>query len=228
MIILTGSSGGIGQAILPALAELDDVIALYNTKMPNLTGLNNVTAVKLNLTSELEINNFVISMKDELKRVTLIHAAALKKDNLVVQFNLKDWDEMMNVNLRGNFLLTQALLMHMMTDGWGRIIHFSSVAGFHAAAPGGVAYSTAKTALLGMSRVIAAEYAKFGITSNVLVLGYFNLGMHEKLNEKIQEKLRKTIPSGKFGDPKNISNAIEFLIKSEFINGSAVHIDGGI
>lgn len=228
MIILTGASGGIGQAILPYLAVFDDVIAIYNTKKPNLAGLNNVTAVKLDLTSELEINNFVISFKDKLKLVTLIHAAALKIDNLAVNFNVKDWDKMMHINLRGNFLLTKALLMNMMTQEWGRIVHFSSVAGYSAAAAGNIAYSTSKTALLGLSKVIATEYAKFGITSNVLVLGYFNLGMHEKLNEKLQEKLKKSIPSGKFGEPKNISNAIKFLIDSEFVNGSVVHIDGGI
>ena len=228
MIILTGASGGIGQTILPMLAKLDDVIAIYHTTSPDISGLSGVSTYQMDLTSEKEVEAFAVEMKDKLTRITLIHAAALaKQDSLAVQFKTEDWDQVMNVNLRGNFFLTRALLTPMMSEKWGRVIHFSSAAGMHVTA-GTLAYSTSKTALLGMSRVIASEYARFGITSNILVNGYFDTGMYQALSEKAREKLLSSIPSGKLGDLKNIVNAVEFLIKSEFVNGSAIHIDGGL
>ena len=228
MIILTGASGGIGQAILPALVKLDNVIAIYNTNVPDIAGLEGVIAYKMDITSEVEILRFANIMKDNLSRVTLIHAAAIaRQDRLAAQFKTEDWDEVMNINLRGNFLLTRALLKHMILGKWGRIIHFSSAAGMRVA-PGTLAYSTSKTALLGMSRVFATEYARFGITSNVLVNGYFDTGMYQDLGESTQKKLIESIPSKRLGDTRNIVNAIEFLMKSEYVNGGSINIDGGI
>jgi NAD(P)-dependent dehydrogenase (short-subunit alcohol dehydrogenase family) len=115
----------------------------------------------------------------------------------------------------------------MIGDGWGRVIHISSIAGMKGV-PGTIAYSTAKTGLLGMSKVLANEYARFGVTSNVLILGYFNTGLIDTLNEKSRQKILASIPSKRLGSPSNIVNAIDFLIKSEYVNGSTVNIDGGI
>lgn len=228
MIVLTGASGGIGRAILPALTALDHVVAVYHKTALDGICRAGVTPYQMDLTSEQEVNVFVGSLKGRLQQITLIHAAALaRQSNLAVQFKTEDWDQVMSVNLRGNFLLTRALLMPMLKEKWGRIIHFSSAAGTHVA-PGTFAYSTSKTALLGMSRVLATEYAQFGITSNVLINGYFDTGMYQALSEKVRNKLIESIPSKKLGDTKNIVNAIEFLMKSEFVNGSAINIDGGL
>lgn len=227
MIILTGASGGIGRAILPSLTALDNIVAIYHTRPPDINGMDNVVIHQLDLTSEREVGDFVASMKGRLKKITLIHAAALSRDGLAAKFSSADWDQVINVNLRGNFLLTKALLMPMIEEKWGRIIHFSSVAGMRGV-PGTLAYSTAKTGLLGMSRVIANEYARFGITSNVLVPGYFNTGLIETLSEKVRKKILESIPSGRLGDPANIVNAVEFLMKSDYVNGSDICIDGGI
>ena len=227
MIILTGASGGIGRAILPSLAKLDSVVAIYHSKLPVIDGLEGVTLQQINLTSEHEVTDFAIAMKDKLSKITLIHAAALSRDSLAAKLDIEDWDQAINVNLRGDFLLTRAMLMPMISEKWGRIIHVSSVAGMRGV-PGTLAYSTAKTGLLGMSRVLANEYARFGITSNVLVPGYFNTGLIDTLSVKVRNEILASIPSKKLGDPANIVNAIEFCIKSEYVNGSAINIDGGI
>lgn len=227
MIILTGASGGIGRAILPSLTTLDNVVAIYHTKPPDISGMNGVTLHQVDLTSEREVLDFTVAMKGHLERITLIHAAALSRDGLAAKFSTVAWDQVINVNLRGNFLLTRALLLPMIEEKWGRIIHVSSVSGMRGV-PGTLAYSTTKTGLLGMSRVIANEYARFGVTSNVLVLGYFNTGLIETLSEKIRKKILESIPSGRLGDPANIVNAVEFLMKSEYVNGSAIDIGGGI
>ena len=227
MIILTGASGGIGQAILPELVKLDNVIAIYNNKLPDISELDGVTAHKVDLTSEREVTMFAEIIKGKISRVTLIHAAALSRDCIAARFSAEDWDQVLNVNLRGNFLLTRAMLIPMIEEKWGRIIHISSVSAMRGV-QGTFAYSTAKTGLLGMSRVLANEYARFGITSNVLAPGYFNAGLIDTLTEKARKKIMEAIPSGQLGDPANIANAVEFILKSEYVNGSVINIDGGI
>lgn len=227
MIVLTGASGGIGEAILPALIALDEVIAIYRRTPPRLEGVPNLVAYQLDLTSEAEIQKFAVSMKKCLRQITIVHAAAVKIDGLSAQYSTQDWEAVMDVNLRGNFFLTRELLIPMISDKWGRVIHLSAIAGMRAGI-GGLAYSTSKTGLLGMSRTLAREYARFGITSNVLVLGYFKVGMYTILSEKIRKDLLQSIPSGQLGDPSNIAHAIEFLIKSGYVNGTAIQIDGGV
>lgn len=228
MIILTGASGGIGQAILPLLTKLDQkIIALYNNNAPDIIDGQSIIGYKINLSSEQEIKDFCASIKNQAQDIILIHAAALNIDGLAAKFDSGDWDNVMDVNLRGNFMLTRELLPLMIERKWGRVIHFSSIAALRGV-PGTIAYSTAKTGLIGMSRVLAREYARFGITSNVLALGYFNTGLIETLSEKVRKKILEEIPSNNLGDPANIVDAIEFLIKSDYTNGGVINIDGAI
>jgi len=227
MIILTGASGGIGHAILSFLSKLDKVIAISHSKAINVDELDGVEPYQVDLTSEIEVNEFVSKIKSKLSKVVLIHAAAISLDNLAIKFDTKDWNQSMSLNLNSNFFLTRALLATMIRDDWGRIIHVSSIAGMKGV-PGTIAYSTAKTGLLGMSKVLANEYARFGVTSNVLILGYFNTGLIDTLGEKSRQKILESIPSKRLGSPSNIVNAVDFLIKSEYVNGSTINIDGGI
>jgi 3-oxoacyl-[acyl-carrier protein] reductase len=227
MIILTGASGGIGRAILPSLAQLDNVIAISHSKPVDVEQLEGIETYQVNLTSEFEVNKFVLKIKNKLSKVVLIHAAAISLDNLAVKFQTEDWNKSLNLNLNGNFFLTRALLTTMIEDGWGRIVHMSSIASIKGIS-GTIAYSTSKTGLLGMSKVLANEYARFGITSNVLIPGYLNTGLIDTLDEKSRVRILESIPSKKLGSPSNIVNAIDFLIKSEYVNGSSINIDGGI
>jgi 3-oxoacyl-[acyl-carrier protein] reductase len=133
----------------------------------------------------------------------------------------------LNVNLRGNFILTKAILPFMIKDDWGRVIHISSRGGIDGDV-GTISYSSSKSALIGMSSVLAKEYAKFNITSNVLVLGTFDTGMYRKLPDKQKNSILKRIPSRKFGNVSDIYYAIDFLIKSGYVTSSIINIDGGI
>ena len=227
MIILTGASGGIGQAILPSLAELDNVIAISHSKPINVDQLDGIESYQVDLTSESQVNEFVLKIKSKLSKVVLIHAAVISLDNLAVKFETEDWNQSINLNLNGNFFLTRALLTTMIEDDWGRIVHMSSIAAIKGVS-GTIAYSTTKTGLLGMSKVLASEYARFGITSNVLIPGYLDTGLIDTLDEKSRLKILESIPSKKLGSPSNIVNAIDFLIKSEYVNGSSINVDGGI
>lgn len=227
MIILTGASGGIGREIISALCEIDQVLGVYNSSLPEAPQNNRLTYEKLNIEDASEVKGFIKERGLVLSRVTLIHCAASKVDGLAANYELSDWDHVMGINLRGNFLLTQALLPYMINERWGRIIHISSHGGMDGA-PGTIAYSTSKTGLIGMSRVLGKEYARFNITSNVLVLGTFKTGMFMELSDDLKKEIIKKIPSRTFGNTSNIANAVDFLIKSEYVNASVINIDGGM
>lgn len=227
MIILTGASGGIGQQILNPLLDIDQVIGIYNTSLPSAPSDSRLVYEHLNLGYSEQIKSFVKKWEAKLSKVTLIHSAVLNIDGLAANYTESDWDRMMEVNLKGNFLLTQALLPQMIREQWGRIIHVSSLVGM-LGTPSTIAYSTAKTGLIGMSRVLAKEYARFNVTSNVLVLGYFETGLFNKLRDDLKKEVLNQIPSKTFGKVSNIVNAIKFLINSEYVNGSTINIDGGI
>jgi NAD(P)-dependent dehydrogenase (short-subunit alcohol dehydrogenase family) len=230
MIILSGATGGIGKRIIPELLKLDSVIGLYNSGIPqevSRVGRNEMTYLKLDLTSADAISRFQNDYADKLNKVTIVHLAAIKIDGLAVSLNLDDWNKTFKVNVHGAFQLTRAILPHMVKESWGRIIYASS-SSVNFGDPGTVAYSASKAALTGISRTMAKEYGRFNITSNVLCLGYFEVGLIDKLPPKMKGALVERVPSKKLGNPVNISNAISFLMKSDYVNGSIINIDGAL
>ena len=227
MIIVTGASGGLGNALLEHLAPLDDLIGIYNRTSPRTRSTPGLDFESVNLEDAAGIRRFVKKWQAKLAKVTVVNFAGLSLDGLAANYAEDDWDRVMRVNLKGNYLLTQALLPLMIEERWGRIVHISSVVGTQGRV-GTIAYSTSKSGLLGMSRVLAKECGRFGVTSNVLVLGYFNVGLIDTLSHTAREEIRQQIPSKSFGDVSNVANAIEFVIKSDFVNGAAINIDGGM
>jgi len=223
MIILTGASGGIGKEMLWDLSELDDVIGIYNSSKPSCEINGRVSLQKVNLNVQDEVDYFIEMNKTVLSNITIVHGAGLSEDGLAINYSKDMWENVLQVNLTANFMLTKALLPLMVKQKWGRVIHFSSIR----VAPGTVSYSTTKYALLGMSRVLAKEYGKFNVTSNSLILGAFNTGMFQGLKSKVKKEMVGQIPSKKIGDVKNIVSAIGFIVESSFVNGAEITIDGG-
>lgn len=226
MIILTGASGGIGTQLLEHLLKIDEVIGIYNTSSPAKSSHTKLKYEKLNIGNPVDIKAFAKKWGPKLSKITLIHAAAVKIDGLATDYMEGNWDRVMNVNVKGSFLLTQALLPFMVQEQWGRIVHVSSLGGLQGW-PGTLAYSASKAALNGMSNALAKEYARFNITSNVIVLGYFETGLFNVLKDNEKKRILDQIPSRTLGNVSNIANAVEFLMKSEYVNGAAINIDGG-
>lgn len=226
MIVLTGASGGIGQGIINQLCDIDNVIGIYNSTEPISTGDDRIVYERVDIENPTDVDNFVNKFREELSNISLIHCAASNVDSLAANLELSDWDHVIGINLRANFILSQAFLPLMIAEKWGRIIHISSRRGFEGAS-GTIAYATSKTGLIGMSKVLAKEYARFNISSNILVLGTFETGLFHDLSEAEKQRILDQIPSKKFGDLTNITNAVEFVIKSGYVNASTINIDGG-
>ena len=226
MIVVLGASSGIGKELIPHLASLDSVIATYNTR-PNPVAAKGVTQTKLNLLSKKEVDRFGLSLSRLKQKITLINLAALSSDSLLAQMSDTAWEKTFQINLHSTFLILKRLLPKMIQDKWGRVILTSSVVAENGAVGAG-AYSSSKSALLGLNKAVAQEYGRFHITSNLLMLGYFDKGLIDTLSPMARGKIMDRIPAKKLGNVANIFQAVKFIMKADYLNGSVIRLDGGL
>ena len=226
MIVLMGASGGIGKELVPHLASIDSVIATYHRQAPGF-GLKSVEEIRLDLNSEDETRRFADRLAGLEEKITFINMATLSPDSLLVNMALDDWTKAFHLNVHSSFLILKKLLPKMIKDEWGRLIFVSSVVAENGPV-GASAYASSKAALGGLSKTLAHEYGRFNITSNVLMIGYFDKGLIHTLKPDVQQTILKRIPSKQFGDVKNIFHAIDFIRKADYLNGATLRLDGGL
>ncbi|MDB2354560.1 SDR family NAD(P)-dependent oxidoreductase [Candidatus Pelagibacter bacterium] len=222
LIIITGASGGLGLNILKYFSTHHKVLAIYNKNKPKFIN-SNITYLRIDFLKKIKINIKYLNFQN----IVLINLASIKKDGLLINYSLKNWRDVFKVNVESNFEITKIILKQMINNKWGRVINFSSSDGSKGDV-GTAAYTSSKLAIHGINKVISKEYAKFNITSNVLLLGNFNFGMFKSLSHVKQNELLNKVPSKKHGHIKNIYNAIEFIINSDYVNNSEIKIDGGL
>ena len=228
MIVIFGISSGIGKEIAKSICFREKVFGTYNssTDLEDLE-LDNIILEKVDLTNVDEIKKYISQFKGSVERLTVLNTAVLSKDSIINSSKLEDLDSSFKLNIRSNFVIAQELAPIMMENMFGRFIHFSSIVARHGVI-GASIYGLSKASLLGLSRSIALEYGRFGITSNVLELGYFDLGLGIHLKDDQATRVLKKIPSRKFGTINNVIEAILYCQKSDYLNGSVITIDGGI
>lgn len=225
MIIISGASKGIGKYLLEKLhREGKDVIGLYNSTLPEA---NAELFNQVNLLEENQIVKFVEENLSQLKDIVLINCAGTNYNSMSHKFDYSEWKKVFDVNTHGTFLLIRHLLPLMREQKYGRIINFASVVP-QIGTMGTAAYAGSKSALWGITKVIAKENASKGITINSLNLGYFNIGMIAEVPEKVLNSIIEMIPKKELGDPINILNAINFLVNSDYITGTTIDINGGL
>ena len=228
MIILTGISGGISNKIITGLLKIDNIIGIYNSNKPRGFSKNKkLQLIKLDFLKENEVNKFLSKFLLNDKKITIIHLASLKNDELLVNLNIKKLKRNFQVNFFIPFILTKFFLPMMIQNKWGRVIFFSSTGG-ERGDTGTASYTSSKHAIKGLSKVISKEYGKFNITSNLIKLGNFKTGMFNELSEKKKKNIMDSIPSNKLGNFIDIVSAIKLIIKSGYINGTEINIDGGM
>ena len=237
--IVTGGTRGIGKEIAKIFAENGANIAInyrsYNEETKNLIKeLENfgarVLAVKCDVTSEEEVNNFIKEVKDKFESIDiLVNNAGITKDGLIMRMSEKDFDDVINVNLKGTFNTTKAVSGVMVKQRYGKIINISSVVGVTGNA-GQCNYAASKAGVIGFSKSVARELASRNINVNVIAPGYINTDMTKVLPDKVKEEVIKTIPMKKIGDPKEIANLALFLSSnlSDYITGQVINVDGGM
>ncbi len=224
--IIGGASSGIGYEYAKILSKNNKVIGLYHsTKSKNNKNLN---YYKIDLENKNEISLFFLKNKnklDKFKKIIFINFATYKRDNLLININHKDIKKTFGINLFSNFYFTSNLIRNHK-DKILDIVFISSSLGLKVDA-GTLLYSSSKLGLESLMKSIVIEYSGFNVKCNILVLGFFNSPLWRKLSNKKKSRIKQLIPKGKIGNIRNISNALNFLEKNDYINSSSIYLDAG-
>lgn len=226
MIIMTGASGGIGSYLIEHLGRDYEIIGIFNTHKPASIG-RAVGFYQVDVSDPGSVEQFAAAVAGKLQHIVLINLAGVSLDSMGHKMSDALWDQVVDVNLKGTFLMCRAILPFMREQEWGRIINISSVVA-QIGVPGTVAYSASKAGLLGLTRTLSVENAMKNITVNTLALGYLDIGLIHVIKPEIQDQIRARIPMRRFGDPRNVEQAIRFLIECDYITGATININGGL
>ena len=222
-ILLIGSSGGIGSQLAKMFPD-DTVILHYHRNKPSLDGYR----LSADITKYDEVERMIADVLEDFDRIdVLINASGISINGFLHKLSPQDWNSVLDVNLLGSFNLARALLPHMRSNQYGRIITMASVV-FQHPVMGTSAYSTSKAALVGLTRTLALENANMGITCNCISLGYFDAGMLYKIPIKLREEICQKIPMKRFGGVHELQRTIQFLIDTEYMTGQVLSLNGGL
>ncbi|MDF1514155.1 MAG: 3-oxoacyl-[acyl-carrier-protein] reductase [Anaerolineae bacterium] len=237
--LVTGGSRGIGRAIAIVLARYGaDVAVNYvrNVQAASECGLEIERAGQKAFIFQADVGysdqaqSLVKSAVAHFGRVDiLVNNAGITRDTLLARMSESDWDEVIRVNLKGVFNVTQALIRLMMRQRWGRIINISSISGLMGQV-GQVNYAASKSALIGFTKSLAREVGKRGITANVIAPGYIPTDLNADLDQSFQDQICDLIPLGHFGKTDDVANVAAFLASESaaYITGAVVPVDGGL
>jgi 3-oxoacyl-[acyl-carrier protein] reductase len=159
----------------------------------------------------------------------LVNNAGITRDQLVMRMKRSDWDEVINTNLTGPFLLVQAVIGSMLKRRWGRIINITSIFGQIGQA-GQANYASSKAGLIGLTMAVAREVASRNITVNAVAPGWIETAMTTGLSDELKEAMRKSVPLGRTGSDLDVAHAVKFLASEEagYITGEVLKVNGGI
>lgn len=226
MILITGASRGIGKFLLKKfIAEGKEVFGTYNNTEPEADLKDFLHSVDINDIDKIKI--WVSKVTKNSDRVILLNCAGTNYNCFAHKADVQKWSSVIGTNLIGSFNMISVVLPLMREANYGRIINFSSIVA-ETGIPGTSAYAASKAGLWGMTRAIAVENAKKGITINNLNLGYFDIGMINEVPEEYQNIIKSKIPVGSFGDPENIWKAVNYIVESDYVNGTSIDINGGL
>ena len=243
--IVTGGTRGIGRAIVKELASksccgvlFSDVAFIYNSCDECAEELqqeiNNpatkTLAFKADATSLDQAEATVHEAIEKLGGVDiLINNAGITRDNLLLRMTEKDFDDVINANLKSVFNYTKAVIKYMIKQRYGRIVNIASVVGI-IGNPGQANYAASKAGVIGFTKSMARELATRNITVNAVAPGYIETDMTNKLSDEQRKKLTDIIPMGRMGKPEDIAKVVGFLCSPEadYITGQVIAVDGGM
>jgi 3-oxoacyl-[acyl-carrier protein] reductase len=233
--LVTGATGGIGNAIAKALHKQGATVAISGTRREVLDTLagelkERVHVLPCNLSDKDQVEALVPDAEKAMGQLDILVAnAGITKDNLFVQLRDEDWDQVIDVNLTATFRLARAATKLMMRKRFGRIIGITSVVGVTGNA-GQVNYVSSKAGLIGMMKSIGQEYARRNVTANCIAPGFIATAMTDALNDKQKEAILGKVPAGRLGSPDDIAAAAVYLASNEaaYVTGQTIHVNGGM
>ncbi len=238
-ILITGGSRGIGRGICMAFAHADNHIyfnyssdgeAADQTEKLVADAGGSATGQRVNVASEKEVSELVKRVLDETGRIdVLVNNAGITRDGLIVRMKEADWDDVLNINLKGTFNCIKAASKIMLKQRYGRIINVSSVVGV-SGNPGQANYVASKAGIIGLSKAVAKELASRNITVNVVAPGFIETDMTASLPDKARAAMVAQIPLGRAGTARDIAATVVFLASDQaaYITGQVIHVSGGM
>lgn len=237
--LITGASRGIGRAIALKLASDG-----FNVMINYAGNLEKALAVKTecealgvqaavfgaNIGDKEEVAALVKATVDEFGTLdVLVNNAGITKDNLILRMSDEDFDDVIDVNLKGVFYLTKLAAKLMFKKRAGNIINITSVSGVTGNV-GQANYAASKAGVIGLTKTVAKELAPRGIRVNAVAPGFIQTDMTDVLGDDLLAKIQETVPLKRLGQPADIANMVSFLASDEasYITGQTLHVDGGL
>lgn len=233
--LITGASGGLGSAIARALHESGAKVALSGTRVDPLEQLaaelgEGAFVVPANLSDPESVAALPKVAEEAMGQVDiLVNNAGITRDNIAMRMKDEEWDDVMQVNLKAAFKLSQGLMRGMMKRRWGRIINITSIVGV-TGNPGQVNYAASKAGMIGMTKSLAQELASRNITINCIAPGFIESPMTDVLTDDQKNSLLTNIPMKRLGLGVDIAAGAVYLASEEaaYITGQTLHINGGM
>jgi len=236
--IVTGASQGIGEAIAFELAREQAQVILVDVQKDKLDTVvdkiekagGKAAAFSVDVSRFDLVTETVKAILEKFKKIDfVINNAGITRDNLLMRMTEDEWDAVVSVNLKGVFNFSKAVLRHMISNRYGRIVNLSSVVGLMGNA-GQTNYSASKAGVVGLTKSLAREVAARGITVNAIAPGYIATSMTDALPDSVKKLFVDIIPMRRFGTSEEVAHVVKFLVSDEaaYITGQVISINGGM
>ena len=235
IVMVTGGAAGIGRVTAEAFAREGAKLAICDVNPE--TGEAAAKSLgaeasfeKVDVANETAVSEWTDQVVKRYGRIdVLVNNAGITRDALLLRMKAADWDLVMNVNLKGAFLCSRAVVRYMAQQRSGRIVNVASVVGVVGNA-GQANYVASKAGLIGLTKTVAREFAARGITVNAVAPGFIETQMTAVLSEKVKEGFLSQIPLGRAGTPEEVADAVTFLASDQaaYLTGQVLHVSGGM
>lgn len=236
--LVTGGGRGIGREIALLFAKEGADLAICDVNKEALENIKKeieslgrkCLIFEVDVTKIDQVDGMISKILDNFKKVDiLINNAGITRDALLVRMNEKDWDAVLDINLKGVFNCTKAVAKPMMKQRWGRIVNMASIIGIIGNV-GQANYAASKGGIIAFTKSVAKELASRNINVNAIAPGFIDTDMTKKLPDNFKEEMLKAIPLNRFGEPLDIAMTALFLVgeSAGYITGHVIQVDGGM
>ena len=236
--LVTGAARGIGQAIALQLAGDGADLALCDVKAEWLAETagkvralgRRAEVYAMDVANGAAVGEAVAKIVADFGRIdVLVNNAGITRDTLLIRMTEEDWDAVLDINLKGAFLVTKAVVKTMMKQRAGAIVNIASVVGIMGN-PGQANYTASKAGLIALTKTTAKEMGSRNIRVNAVAPGFIHTAMTDKLSEPVKDAMLKMVPLGRLGEPEDVAKAVAFLASDNaaYVNGQTLAVCGGM